>query len=208
MLSVACYKDIKLRPCSHVLDSSCSSTKTLPDRASIPDFHNRAKLCCATPPHANFECVACYIGYVLCHILVHCEQVFEPYGQGKWMSGSRDWNPPEVEENIQERGLEFSVPNPLSQLLQHDVPRPLLFIPCWIAFHVNTRSYLVYHIMINISVYLKKTQGNLMIKWETLPLNSIGFFLCDKRRIWLFIKSANGIILPTSLNIQMRKLRK
>ena len=93
MLSVACYKDIKLRPCSHVLDSSCSSTKTLPDRASIPDFRNRAKLCCATPPHANFECVAWYIGYVLCHILVHREQVFEPYGQGKWMSGSRDWNP-------------------------------------------------------------------------------------------------------------------
>ena len=72
--------------------------------------------------------------------------------------------PPEVEENIQERGLEFSVPNPLSQLLQRDVPRPLLFIPCRIAFHVSTRSYLVYHIMINISVYLKKTLSNLMIK--------------------------------------------
>ena len=74
--------------------------------------------------------------------------------------------PPEVEENIQERGLEFSVPNPLSQLLQHNVPRPLLFIPCWIAFYVNTRSYLVNHIIINISVHLKKTlsTGNLMIK--------------------------------------------
>ena len=125
---------------------------------------------------------------------------------GKVNEWEQGLEPTEMEENIQERGLEFSVPNPLSQLLQHNVPRPLLFIPCWIAFHVNTRSYLVYHIMINISVYLKKTLSNLMINWETLPLNSIGFFLCNK--IWLFIKSANGIILPTSLNIQMRELRK
>ena len=82
---------------------------------------------------------------------------------GKVNEWEQGLEPPEVEENIQERGLEFSVPNPLSQLLQHNVPRPLLFIPCWIAFHVNTRSYLVYHRMINISVYLKKTLSNLMI---------------------------------------------
>lgn len=64
---------------------------------------------------------------------------------GKVNEWEQGFEPTEMEENIQERGLEFSIPNPLSQLLQHNVPRPSLFKLCWISCHVNTRNYLVYY---------------------------------------------------------------
>lgn len=89
------------------------------------------------PTHADFECGASHIRYVLCHTLVQTIGKVNEWEQG--------FEPTEMEENIQERGLEFSIPNPLSQLLQHNVPRPSLFKLCWISCHVNTRNYLVYY---------------------------------------------------------------
>ena len=124
-----------------ILDSSCISTTNIPDRACVPDFCDEVKLCHAVPPlpptHADFECGASHIRYVLCHTLVQTIGKVNEWEQG--------FEPTEMEENIQERGLEFSIPNPLSQLLQHNVPRPSLFKLCWISCHVNTRNYLVYY---------------------------------------------------------------